>query len=770
MGHSYCSGPIVLSEDRKPYSSAPTTKKNLQLRSPGCPHNANQLEVREYCDNGLQKDIREFLQQEQPPSEPTPILSSTNSKRKKQILDVLFKSRHRSPRPLICHSPPPSVAKDQRTTEGRMYSQIGLDDKQMYEIGNSSTYQINYCKQPLAPMTAHTRTGTMNEKPVVSIEKSADPAPQLDIVNDYGVGISTEWPSDLLEGGETKLPHEAETETRSNFPSPPNPAAKPATGPRVRDFASSTLTRSAKSQAATIARQPSPVLKVPPIAPFWTHPHVSTAHSKNTFNINGIRVSALEDPGSVPIGSQIRLQASPPKTPRRSRQKASLEMAMSPMLGGRSKTSSMLSVNESTADDVQSDAESAIVLEAQSAEFVRAQCAAGYYNGTVKPPRPGPAPTRALPSLPEGHDGSITVQRGSIDPPKGGTSLESGLGSSPKKIPPKSPARRYGYLPSSIIANRVPSTYFRKSIDSGNKQESSQTTASERPKSSTPFLPPNDLFPEDISPATLEQRQSQRTRSTKALKMRDLECIKARRSATSPAVFPDVKPTDQREDPEESVFLPSTRYSAKSFSGGYRPQGSQFSDLSPEIPQLHEKPKTMNDFSPIIVVAEQEPTLTPGSGLLDSQQATSGGISTLPSQPPNSPVFPPFTLPLHFPVPPLPSLAPTTAPPLGIAMEPSLEPPFDTLTHRISMSHADLEARLEARISALEKKNVLLEKAFLAVLNTSATYNIQTPLPSGGDRSSGYSGASSIPGSDGRVDSMLRGMQAGMRMSTASGP
>lgn len=764
MGHSYCSGPIVLSEDLKNYHSAPTPRKNLQLRSPGCPHNANRFEVREYCDNGIQNDIREFLQQEQPPPEPAPVPSRTNSKRKKQILDMLFKSRYRSSRPSIRHgSPLPSITKDQRTIEGRMYSQIGLDDKQMYEVGNSSTYKINYCKPPTSPTTVDPSNGTMNEKPIVSSEKLDDPAPQLDIVNDYGVGISKEWPPELLESGETELPQEAETETGNKFPGPSNCLPKPVTEPRVRDYASSRLTRFPSSQAATIERQPSPILNIPHPALFWTHPHVSTAHTNGTPNINGGRASALVSSGSIPIGSQFRLQASPPKTPRRSRQKSSLETAVSPMLGGHSKTPSMRSGNESTVEDVQSDAESAIVLEAQSAEFIRAHGAAGFYNGSVKPPKPGPAPTRALPSLPEGHDGSITVQRGSIDSAKGRISLESGPGSSPKRIPPKSPARRYGYLPSSIVANSVPSTSPRKSLDSGTKHEPCQTSSTEQPKSSSPLLPANDLLPEAVSHPTLEQRQYRRTSSTKALKMRDLEHIKARRAATSPAVLPDMKPMEQREGPGETLYLPNTRYSGKPSSAGHCPQGSHFSDVSAEISQPNEKAEPANDFSPIIVVAEQEPTLASERTLHDSQQVNCGSNPSLPSQPPsqppNSPAPPPFTLPLHFPVPPLPTLERPT--------EPSLEPLFDPLTHRISMSHADLEARLEARISALEKKNVLLEKAFLAVLNTSATFNIQTPP---GDRSSGFSGASSMPGWDGRVDSMIRGMQGGVRMSTASGP
>lgn len=760
MGHSYCSGPIVLSENLKNYHSAPTPKRNLQLRSPGCPHNANRFEVREYCDTGLQQDIQEFLQHEQPPPEPTPVPSRINSKRKKQVLDMLFKSRYRSSRPPIRHaSPPPSIAKDQRTIDGRMYSQIGLDDKQMYEVGNSSTYQINYRKAPMASTTAHVSNGTINEKPIASSEKLYDPAPQLDIVNDYGAGISKEWPPELLESGETKLPQEAEAETRNKSSSPSNCLPKPGTGPRVRDFASSRLARSPRSLAATVARQPSPILEIPHPALFWTHPHVSVAHTNDTPNMNGGRASPSVNTSSIPIRSQVRLQASPPKTPRRSRQKSSLEMAMSPTLGGHSKTPSMLSGNESTVDDVQSDAESAIVLEAQSAEFVRAHGTAGFYNGFVKPPKPGPAPTRALPSLPEGRDGSTTVQRGSIDSARGRISLDSGSGSSPKKIPPKSPARRYGYLPSSIVASMVPSTSPRKSLDSGTKYEPSQTPATEQRKSSSPLLPPNDLLHEAVSPATLEQRQYRRTSSTKALKMRDLERIKARRAATSPAVLPDVKSMNQQEEPGETLYLPSTRYSGKPFSAVHRPPGSHFSDLSAEISPPNEKAKSTNEISPIILVAEQEPILASGVNLHDSQQATSGSIAPLPLQPPNSPATPPLTLPLHFPVPPLPSLEP---PP-----ESSLEPLFDPLTHRISMSHADLEARLEARISALEKKNVLLEKAFLAVLNTSATFNIQTPP---GDRSSGFSGASSIPGWDGRVDSMVRGMQGGVRMSTASGP
>lgn len=753
MGHSYCSGPIVLSEDFKSYHFAPTTKKNLHLRSPGCPRNANGVEVREFYDNGLQRDIREFLQQEQPPPESTPALSRTNSKRKKQILNMLFKPRHRSSRPPICHpSPPPSVAKDRMTIEGRKYSQIGLDDKQMYEVGNSSTYQINCRKQPASSTTGDTSNSNMTEQPVVFIEKSADPAPQLDIVNDYDIDISKEWPPELLGGGETELPQEAETETRSRISYPPSSTLKSGPGPRVRDFASSRLRTPSDTQSSSVVKQQSPVLKVPHDAPSWTHRHVSPTHTSCTLNVNGTQASILENSDLVPIRSQVRLHASPPKTPRRSRQKYSLEMAVSPMLGGHSKTPSMLSGNESTIDDGQSDAESAIVLEAQSAEVIQAQAAAGYYNGSIKPPKPGPAPTRALPSLPEVRDGGTTVQRGSTDSAQDRISLESGPGNSPKKIPPKSPARRYGYLPPSTVASRGLSSSPRKDIGSGSKQEPSQIPTMEEPKSSSPLLPPNDLLLQPMSAIGLEQRQNHRTRSTKALKFRDLERLKARRSATSPAVLPDAKPIDQQEDTHETIFLPSTRYSTNppKLSKVY-----SFTKLSTETPQQVEKSKPTNDLSPIILIAEQEPTLTPTPLAQDSQHTTSGTNAAFPSQPPNSPA----SLPLHFPLPPLPSISEPQQPPSSIPTDHSA---FDPLTHRISMSHADLEARLEARISALEKKNTLLEKAFLAVLNTSASFSaVQTPMPSGGDRSSGGSGVYGW-------EAMFRGMQGG-RMSTGSG-
>ena len=770
MGHSYCSGPMVFSEDLKSYCSAASAKKNLQLRSPGCSHNANRVELREYYGNGFEKDIQEFLQQEQPPPQPMPPLSRSHSKRRKQIVDVLFRSRYRSSRPMIRHSsPPPSVAKDQMTIEGRKYAQIGLDDKQMYEVGNSSTYQINHRKQPVTLATAGSLNCKMKGKPTVSIEKLVDPAPQLEIVNDYGLGISKEWPPELLESGETKLQQEAVTETRNRFPSPPISTPKHGTGPRVRDFASSRLNEPPGMQAPSFIRQPSPILKVPHDASSWTHSHVSAVY-KSTLNINGTRAHTSQNLDPVPIRTQVRLQASPTKTPRRSRQKSSLDMVASPILRGHSKTASMLSTNDSTVDDVQSDAESAVVLEAQSAEFVRAQGAAGYYNGSVKPPKPGPAPTRALPSLPEGYDGSTMVQRGSIDSGQGRMSLESGPGGSPKKIPPKSPARRYGYLPPSTVASRGASSSPWKSMDSETKQEPSQIPIMEQPMSSSPLLPPNDLLPKPPSPAALEQRQNHRTRSTKALKMRDLERLKACRSATSPAVLPDAKPMDQQDDRKEIVFLPSTRYNAKPSSAGQRPQASHFSDLSAETSQQDGKHKPAYDFSPVVVIAEQEPIVNREPSLCDSKQAASGSNLPLPSQPPNSPASLPTTLPLQFPIPPLPSLESHTAPPRGITTDPLLELAFDPLTHRISMSHADLEARLESRISALEKKNVLLEKAILAVLNMSDTFNIQPPVPSGGDRSSGLSGASSLPGWDSRVESMIRGLQGGARMSTASGP
>lgn len=491
--------------------------------------------------------------------------------------------------------------------------------------------------------------------------------------------------------------------------------------------------------------------------------------------------------GTIPITPQHSTQSSITQawptdalliTPQHSAQN-SIETKKSPCSTLKhSRAASAFSAHGSFVDDGQSDVGSVEIMNAQSAEIVRAPGIAGFYaRGTAKLPKPGPAPTRALPSLPEGHDGPA----GMLGRANGGSQsrigTESALERSPVKVPPSSPTGRYRYSPCKSPAPKLLVMPIEPDGTAENQRmlpDPSPTLPG--PRSAVHSRRKGSLGGE-MNAAMLEQAQLQRVRSTNALKGRDLQRLysdQTRIEVGQPRFHGEMEANGK-----DVSLLSSARYTPGIPT---HPITKEVENLNPTETGLSSQvglstQQTACKVSPIILITEQVPTTDlaslgrscndirngpkrfEGGGILHTAQdvskkpleATSGSEDKEKFQGEN-----PDIILEAWPKPRAKSGGSN-----------------DTTNHvSISDQHSftntkDLESKLEARISALERKNTILLRVVMAVLDESG--NISGP--SGGDRSSGLSSTSSLYGSresrlEAKFDAVLSFLQESKRLST----
>lgn len=442
-----------------------------------------------------------------------------------------------------------------------------------------------------------------------------------------------------------------------------------------------------------------------------------------------------------------------------------------------SRAASAFSAHGSSIDDGQSEVGSVEIMNAQSAEIVRAPGVAGFYaRGTAKLPKPGPAPTRALPSLPEGHDGPAAMLGRGNGGIQSRTGADSALERSPIKMPPSSPTGKYRYSPCRSPAPKLPTMPV----------EPDSTTENQRMLlDSSPTLPgsPGAVHARrkgslggEMNAAMLEQAQLQRVRSTNALKGRDLQ----RQYSNQTNIEVDQPMLHNTTDAKshDVNLLPSARYSPR-IPAHPNIKETVRVNLTKTGPSSRPEPsdqRTACKVSPIILVSEQVPTIDFASlgrknnitnglkrlekdGILHTAQEDSKKHLEATPGSEDKEQFPREN----------PGMIPEAWPNARAKSGGS----NDTTNH-VSISDQqsftntkDHESKLEARISALERKNTILLRVVMAVLDESGSIG----GPSGGDRSSGLSSTSSLYGSresrlEAKFDAVLSFLQENKRLST----
>ena len=521
----------------------------------------------------------------------------------------------------------------------------------------------------------------------------------------------------------------------------------------------------------------------------------------------------------APTYTSMPLQG-PPSTPILSSPESKTFLKPSSTIDSPQKDPSMLSAG-SNPEDIYSESSSIVVSNAQSAILIRSGGASDTH--TCTPPQPGPAPTRALPSLPEGQPPLTPQQLSESDQPSPERLL-------PIKAPPKSPAR-YRYTP--MDANGPP----RKPEDSPPKTVNTEAEGKTSPSIVAPTKPATEQsqseavekvqpLPKSVIVGDIENRQQQRVRSIKVIDARDMARMKTQEAAVersepdtlAGANMPEVgNGCKNREVRHEGlVLLPSPTdlegNRSATLSCFAEHHDSQLSGLSASTALLHRNNSTLShpysqNLSPVIVVAEQEPSYSRVSVPHSHSQK---GQSTAENQPcpltfKSSNSLRPFPFPatskplapsLHVPsnderdkgMESRPSSADSMPQHMNTSISNNNDPtqahapsPFSpsltraqSLARRSSRSqHSSIDthhvdpnmnagkerglhfSELEARIEAVERKNLLLERAFLAAVDGMTGLEGRR-----GDRLSGLSMASGMSAVEGRRVSAASGNES----------
>ena len=405
-------------------------------------------------------------------------------------------------------------------------------------------------------------------------------------------------------------------------------------------------------------------------------------------------------------------------------------------------------------EDAQSDASSGVISNAQSAIRMHVRTTGHTPIDIVNNcnlPMPGPAPTRALPSLPENQAGSMaTAITGSVEPKH--ISIAASPVKSEVSVPPKSPKRQgYRSFPCDGSPKQTKLTAFPTVVSAVREAgiAKSPTSAPNRiPRKAVAFPQPSQN-PENMGAATLVEVQEGRDTEATAQRSQDMTRTESRPGAYEDSTSSDSSIRNSVDHHEGITILPDIRNSYTlrfSPSDFHKQKASQSSEIHvssnhQDKSQEASRPTTM--ISPIIVVADQQPTLTNISR--DPSQTSQRTVrrSSLENRPQSiysttdqssHLVSPSLQLPQHDDwrrARPLSahSVSSSNTRPVG-SRTPT---PFthhllqrnqsNRSSYRASSSIAESTRvrDLEARLSAIEKQNVELTKAFVAFINASSS-------------------------------------------------
>lgn len=379
--------------------------------------------------------------------------------------------------------------------------------------------------------------------------------------------------------------------------------------------------------------------------------------------------------------------------------------------------------------------------------------------------------------------------------PKGSESSQTMTIPATIAIPPKSPKRQeYSSMPADCSPSKIkrPGSPVRTNAAIEPEQVISSTSSPVRAKRQGISTACPDHLPESMSVGALSLLQKQRNEYTSARKARDLARMESHKATIEVVETHAPSMTNRHEIHEGIAILPSVRDSDASslFSAKHTHQTSQTSEASASVTLQNRESRTpSHKISPIIVVAEQEPI--PPLHRMPSQKARVS-TSSIGEHPrsfqmsgfrhgTSQSVSPSLRLPGgDFRVSPSSAHSMPTFR-LVVSRVPTpfahslLRTESDRSSHRGIVQDV---SELEARIAAMEKKNLMVERALLAVIDTSACFggsavssnnmceqddNRSNICGGGGDRSSGASGAETLYG--GLADLLaLHASEAGARL------
>ncbi|KAA6414192.1 MAG: hypothetical protein FRX48_02554 [Lasallia pustulata] len=580
-------------------------------------------------------EIVSFLKDVEPPQQPETRLYSTNEKLKKSTLGTLWKVRRFSAkRQEQLRAALPKRTRLEESIAGAKYLHIAVDQSALKSSANLSLYRANDYRDPAQKRTTVSSPATVpNETPAaadnvsLSMEKPAIPKSQSLQLSD-ALGISREHPHLLSGEPETKALQNPGKDGAKNVSSSDTLVPRHDNNDRkTKDFAihSSNVRFELIPAESQRGREPvtspgsasSSVLDLSAVQPRSSSKNLGRTSNKQ---IGPIAIEVVTDSAQLPSKS-ARLSR-PPRVP--SRQSVhSVSDGLPPPLprDSQSTRSSMQSASGSL--DIPSDSSSGVILSTQSAEYMRAQGIPGQHSSAAmrKPPKPGPAPTRALPSLPEGQDGITMVHRASVDTRSPTIRIEpSPERSLPMEFPspPRSPSKQQRHSHSDITDNEQEKACTL--IKSATVPQPHWALSSNPPKppptnqiSRQPNQPPSAM---SMSPSTIAAWRRRRFTTTTALKRRDLERGRVRHTthksldtftAVDPSPDPASKHTDTpREESHTSADDDDDEDDTASENKLQRFNDPSSSSRHQQKPPTH--PYHHSSLSPIMLIAAQPPT------------------------------------------------------------------------------------------------------------------------------------------------------------------
>ncbi|MCJ1375127.1 hypothetical protein MMC20_006361 [Loxospora ochrophaea] len=732
--------------------------------------------IEEYRNNpSLSKDLPQPLRQDlanitkelkvnRPPSEDHSNPSDLDSKRSRHSFDVFFGSKYisRQLRQLLLSRSESAASRMQDTRRvlpkdvliqetvgtgthpgGEKYLKIVLNPLHIpldiRDSMNTSTYCVNSLRETTGGIlraAEWSRPPKEAETPSLqqisrSRDATRDAMPQSPILAG-DLGIAKDFPHLVSNDANTKIPHPHEPTSRTCAYTSTKSPLQHDSRTNVHGYASRS-SNGRRKPPTTLARHTSPVSDLSNIRTetrngnlrVWNEAPQAVSEKQNEHPVQR---------PALPVG--FERQKSPtitiPKDPRPEPSPSRIPTLSN--LDGQSVHSSKPSTAVSLAEGVSSDTSSGIIMSAQSVETTRVSSASYCDANPRKPPKPGPAPTRALPSLPEGLDSSDTMKRLSAGSSKGASRAKTSSPTSVTSVPSRSPARSYNSAPANMI-NRQDELSRKSPVFQGVFQSS---TSPNHMKGSSSRSSDGALS-WGMTNEDLTKWRTRRVQSTKVLKKRDWERTRAR-GGSSPLENTTEDDSDERSD---VIILPSIEGVSKfqpvsarnlshhrekqACSATSEPQGEwwqQARNLASVMVVVDEKPVAINDPGNAVSAGE-------GPGQVQSHLSQDSLHSVPASQQPSS----------------------NSSHGVSSDAASSLNAHQDTHQKRFSevrpqtvdsqplspgtsYNTTEFEARIEARFLAFERRTMLLEAALLAVISTSATLGT-SPRNSYGDRSSG---------------------------------
>jgi len=513
---------------------------------------------------------------------------------------------------------------ERRTIEGKKYFQIAIPSNLNHAIGEPMLYRVNELPGFQKEICVK-NTGESFEKtePMIDVDDVAASTNRqarsttLKALEEDGLGILEAYPHLISKEVLTKSSNKAGIAPSTIILTNTGHASKVpdhASKPRRIEFA---IIPSANTASGSEKRRRQGVRQGSTVTPMLSSKsNVLRVHglpSRTASTAITMRSSSIVNAGPVPINALTRPDASI-KRPSKNAVERTLSLRPSAYASrdGLSERSSMQSAIESFQNEARTDTASGVVMDAGNPEVHYAQDTAGYCNAPLRrPPKPGPAPTRALPLLPESNDVNADVFTSASRSRKGPTCTRANPGRSRLHAHPAS--------------SQDPHVHVQSNTDSFAHQDMPTLVDNDRSiKPSRCRLPTSTLVAQSgspvwsdasnqpcVAPEAFAKQRRRRNDTRRVVKMRDLEQTQTRpenKKRDEGSIQPTRQAREKSEDSPNAKGSIKESYNSQNPPNGESSQQSRIDGSGSIACSRSVFSRRSNNMSPTLLVMEQEPT------------------------------------------------------------------------------------------------------------------------------------------------------------------